>query len=230
MRVWEVTKSVVVICAALCTLSAHALYLDSTIYEIPAERSFISKRIFNDSHKQNVYSISAVKIDRPGPGREKRLPIENGELLFTPLTFSLAPDAGEFFKIFYRGPEDDKERYYRIQFREMPVTLFAERKSGKKSEAVPVIALDTILVVRPRKLMLRYTLDEQTGELTNTGNTYFRIIVHKGCHSTDDEATMRYLLPGETYRSRELSNKNKKFIVALKKYIPVGSGCFKNKN
>lgn len=62
-------------------------------------------------------------------------------MLFTPLTFSLAPDAGEYFKIFYRGPEDDKERYYRIQFREMPVTLFAERHSGKASEAVPAIAL-----------------------------------------------------------------------------------------
>ena len=228
MRWRKVTEGVVGLCIALYTLSAHGLYLDSTIYDIPAERSFISKRIYNDSHKQNVYSISAIKIDRPGPGGEKRLPIEDGELLFTPLTFSLAPDAGEYFKIFYRGPEDDKERYYRIQFREMPVTLFAQRHSGKASEAVPAIALDTILVVRPRKLTLGYTLDEQKGALTNTGNTFFRIIVHKGCQSTDDEATMRYLLPGETYRSGALNTKNKKFIVALKKYIPIGDGCFKN--
>ena len=54
MRWRKVTEGVVGLCIALYTLSAHALYLDSTIYDIPAERSFISKRIYNDSHKQNV--------------------------------------------------------------------------------------------------------------------------------------------------------------------------------
>lgn len=44
---------------------------------------------------------------------------------------------------------------------------------------------------------------------------------------TDYEATMRYVLPGETWRSSELKTKNRKFIVALQKYIPVGQGCFK---
>ncbi|CDL40816.1 CFA/I fimbrial chaperone [Citrobacter freundii] len=38
---------------------------------------------------------------------------------------------------------------------------------------------------------------------------------------------MRYVLPGETWRSSELKTKNRKFIVALQKYIPVGQGCFK---
>ncbi|POT58512.1 fimbrial protein [Citrobacter amalonaticus] len=208
-------------------LSAHAVYLESTIYEMPSDKAFISKRIYNDSHKQNVYSIAAVKIDKPGPGGENRSAIAEGELLFTPLNFSLAPGASEFFKIFYRGPQDGKERYYRILFREMPVTLFTERSQGKGSEAVPVIAIDTILVVRPGKVKLDYTIDEKNGVLKNTGNTFFKIIVHQGCHSTDDEATMRYVLPGETWRSSELKTKNKKFIVALQKYIPVGEGCFK---
>lgn len=216
-----------IISAALLSFSAHALYLDSTIYEMPAGKSFISKRIFNDSKKQNVYRISAVKIDKPGPGGEKRQDIEEGELIFAPLTFSLAPDAGEFFKIFYRGPQDDKERYYRVQFTELPVTMFPERNGGKSSEAIPAIALDTILVVRPRKIDLRYTLDEQSGVLKNTGNTFFKIIVQLGCNSTDDEATIRYVLPGETYRSSGLKKQNKKFIVALHKYIPIGNACFK---
>lgn len=211
---------------ALFSLPARALYLDSTIFDMAADKSFISKRVFNDSHKQNIYSISAVKIDKPGPGGERRQAIEEGELLFAPLNFSLAPDAGEFFKIFYRGPQDDKERYYRVQFTEMPITLFPERNRGKKSEAIPAIALETILVVRPRKMNLHYMLDEQKGVLENTGNTFFKIIVQKGCNSTDDEATVRYILPGETYRSPELKAQNKKFIVALQKYIPVGSGCF----
>ena len=51
---------------ALFSLPARALYLDSTIFDMAADKSFISKRVFNDSHKQNIYSISAVKIDKPG--------------------------------------------------------------------------------------------------------------------------------------------------------------------
>lgn len=230
MRNWRpIAVRAGLILMACCPQLSHALYLESTIYEMAADTSFISKRIFNDSHKQNVYGISAIKIDRPGPGGENRQPIENGELLFAPLSFSLAPQAGEFFKIFYRGPKDNKERYYRILFREMPVTLFSERNQGKKSEAIPAIAMDTILIVRPRNLDLRYTLDEQGGVLKNTGNTFFKIIVHRGCASSDDEATIRYVLPGEMYRSVGLKAHNKKFIVALQKYHPVGNGCFKTK-
>lgn len=209
----------------LMVFPVHAVYLESTIYEMPADKSFISKRIYNDSDKQNVYSISAVKIDKPGPGGEKRSPIADGELLFTPLNFSLAPESGEFFKIFYRGPADETERYYRILFRELPVTLLTDREHGKKSEAIPAVAIDTILVVRPRKINFQYHLDEQRGILRNTGNTFFKIILHQGCHSTDDEAEMRYLLPGETFNSAQLRANNRKFIVALNRYHPVGKAC-----
>ena len=211
--------------ASMAVFSSHAIYLESTIFEIPADKTFISKRIYNDSQKRNLYSIAAVKIDKPGPGGEKRSAISEGELLFTPLSFSLAPGQGEYFKIFYRGPADTTERYYRILFRELPITLFPDRRHGKKGEAMPAIAIDTILIVRPRKTDLQFRIDEQKGVLRNTGNTFFKVLVHKGCNSTDDEAQMRYLLPGETWSSPSLKANNKKFIVALKKYIPVGKGC-----
>jgi hypothetical protein len=109
----------------------------------------------------------------------------------------------------------------------MPITLFTQRNQGKGGEALPVIAMDTILVVRPRKINLAYSIDERNGILKNTGNTFFKVIVHRGCHSTDDEAVMRYVLPGETWHSSELKTQNRKFIVALQKYLPVGQGCFR---
>ncbi|CBG89663.1 fimbria/pilus periplasmic chaperone [Citrobacter rodentium] len=211
--------------ASMAVFSSHAVYLESTIFEIPVGKSFISKRIYNDSKQRNLYSMAAVKIDKPGPGGEKRSAISEGELLFTPLNFSLAPGQGEYFKIFYRGPADATERYYRILFREIPITLFTDRRHGKKGEAMPAIAIDTILIVRPRKTNLNFNVDEQKGVLKNTGNTFFKVIVHKGCHSSDDEAQIRYLLPGESWSSPALKANNKKFIVALQKYIPVGKGC-----
>ncbi|MDL4474718.1 hypothetical protein QRZ32_23025 [Citrobacter braakii] len=99
-----VFRWVFILLSGLTIFSAQAVYLESTIYEMPSDKSFISKRIYNDSQKQNLYSIGAVKIDKPGPGGENRSAIAEGELLFTPLNFSLAPQASEFFKIFYRGP------------------------------------------------------------------------------------------------------------------------------
>ncbi|HBT4732714.1 TPA: molecular chaperone [Klebsiella quasipneumoniae subsp. similipneumoniae] len=204
----------------------HAIYLDSTIYEIPADKNFISKQIYNNSNKQNLYEISAVKLDKPGAGGENRSSVVDGELLFTPLSFSLQPGASNFFKIFYKGSTDATERYYRLLFREIPMTLFSERHHGKNSEAIPVVAIDTILIVRPRNINFSYTLDEKEGHLTNTGNTYFKVIVHNGCNSNDDAATIRYILPGETWNSPMLREMNKKFIVALQKYIPTGNGCF----
>ena len=93
---------VFILLSGLTAFSTQAVYLESTIYEMPSDKAFISKRIYNDSQKQNLYSIGAVKIDKPGPGGENRSAIAEGELLFTPLNFSLAPQASEFFKIFYR--------------------------------------------------------------------------------------------------------------------------------
>lgn len=71
---------ILVLLSGLTVFSAQAVYLESTIYEMPSDKSFISKRIYNDSQKQNVYSISAVKIDKPGPGGENRSAIAEGEL------------------------------------------------------------------------------------------------------------------------------------------------------
>lgn len=228
-----IPRKIFLFCTTILTgmvvFPAYAIYLESTIYDMPYDKSFISKRIYNDSKKQNIYSISAVQIDKPGPGGENRSSIPDGELLFTPLNFSLAPGSGEVFKIFYRGPEDETERYYRIIFREMPLTLIADRKHGKESEATPAISIDTILAVRPRKINLKFVIDEKYKVLKNTGNTFFKVIIHKGCHSTDDEATIIYLLPGETWKNKNLSAENKKFIVALNKYTPIGEGCIQDK-
>lgn len=191
---------------------------ESTIYEMPSDKAFISKRIYNDSQKQNLYSIGAVKIDKPGPGGENRSAIAEGELLFTPLNFSPAPQASEFFKIFYRGPQDDKERYYRILFREMPITLFTERNQGKGGQALPVIAMDTILVVRPRNINLAYTIDEANGTLKNTGNTFLKSSYTKGAIQPMMKPPC-VMCCRVKRRSSELKTKNRKFIVALQKYI-----------
>ncbi|KAA9001370.1 molecular chaperone [Affinibrenneria salicis] len=218
-----------IILALLWLFSAgvKAVYFDSIIYEMPADRDFISRQLFNDTQKNNIYTISAYRIDRPGAGGERRLPMENGELLYAPLKFSVDANGKEYFKIFYRGPRDDKERYYRIIFKESPLTLFPFKPARQKTYIFPVVSMNTILVVRPRTLHFAYRLDERNGTLQNSGNTFFRVIIQKGCDGDDESSTQFYMLPGEIYKNRHLSDKNKKYLVAMGKYIKLGANCFR---
>lgn len=83
-------------------------------------------------------------------------------------------------------------------------------------------------MVRPRTLHFSYRLDEQNGTLQNNGNTFFRVIIQKGCNGDDESSTQFYMLPGETYKNKSLSAKNKKYLVAMEKYIKLGKRCFSN--
>ncbi len=54
--------------------------------------------------------------------------------------------------VFYKGPQDNQERYYRISWTDEPVTEFeASKKEKKQGEATTSAIIGTILVVAPRK-------------------------------------------------------------------------------
>ncbi len=63
--------------------------------------------------------MSVVGIDRPG-GHEVRARPADGELLFAPRQLTLQAGESEYFKFYYHGPKDNRERYYRVSFREIP--------------------------------------------------------------------------------------------------------------
>lgn len=70
-----------------------------------------------------------------------------------------------------------------------------------------------------------HAIDERNGVIKNTGNTFFRVIIQKGCNGDDESSEQFYMLPGESYQSAAVRGENKKFIVALGKYIPLGEMC-----
>lgn len=73
---------------------------------------------------------------------------------------------------------------------------------------------------------LSYDVDEQQGIIYNRGNTYFRVIIHNGCDGDDESSTQFYMLPGERYSGPAVKGNNRKFIVATRRYIPLGQACF----
>lgn len=215
---------------SLLPLPAHAVYLKSIVYALNSNQSFISLPVFNDTKRNNLYTIKAYKILRPGKGDEVRIGDGQMDLIWSPLKFTVDPNEKEYFKLYYRGPSDNLERYYRVIFREIPVSLIPFQNKFKKTDVMPVVGISTILIVRPRKINLDFTIDEKSGVIKNTGNTFFRVILQKGCSGDDESSTQFYMLPGESWKGVEATSLNRKYIVANDRYFKLGKGCFYQKD
>ncbi|EMN4130046.1 MULTISPECIES: fimbrial protein [Providencia] len=202
---------------------AYGLYIDADISSVESGETFLSKSYVNDTKTTNLYSFSAYKIDKPG-NDEVGEEISNGEIIFTPLKKILLPGEREFFKIFYRGKEDDQERYYKIIISETPFEVKNSGAQKKQPLFYPTISLETYLVVRPKNPNFKYDFRQNEGVLKNTGNTYFRVILHDNCESNEDDIPyVLYLLPQQAYRDARLKKKSHKYIVAFDKYYPIGN-------
>lgn len=226
MDTLRLIKAALSLAAAMFCTPASAVYFNSLIYDMEPDQRFISRPMVNDTPRTNLYTISAYKIDKPGKGGENRIIGGPMEVVYSPLKFTVQANGKEYFKLFYHGPEDGSERYYRVVFKESPVQMFPLKKQDKYMDVLPVVAMSTVLVVRPRKIRLQFEIDEHTGTIRNTGNTYFRVIIQKGCHGDDESSTQFYMLPGESYRNAIAGGNNKKYVVALGRYHPLGNGCF----
>lgn len=197
---------------SLASLPAAGVYFNSTIYAMDAGKDFIARPIVNDTPRNNLYTLSAYKISRPGDGNEHPVVGADKDLVWSPLKFTVQANGQEYFKLYYRGPKDDIERYYRVTFKETPVTLFPWRADQKKMDIIPVVAMSTILIVRPRETRLKYEVDENKGITRNTGNTFFRVILQKGCDGDDESSTQFYMLPGESWQGPEARSGNKNIL------------------
>lgn len=212
----------------ISTLSntVSAAYFSTFIYEMMSEESFIAKSVLNDTKTSNMYQISSYKIDKPGKGGENHQKEQNRDLIYTPVKLKIESGMMDFFKILYIGPKDNKERYYRVVFLETPLTGLKANDVKNTSSFFPTVSMSTILIVRPRQQVFKYELDEKLGVITNTGNTFFRLIIQQGCNGTDDDSNQLYILPGESYKNVTINSKNKKYIVVNKKYVRLGEACF----
>lgn len=205
--------------------NVKAVYVSSYIYELGSDESFVSKNIQNNTNNTNLYSISAYPIKKPDNENEIRLQLKDKEVLYAPLRTTIDKSKTDMFKIIYRGPADDKERYYRVIFTETPLVTFNSNEKDRAPLFLPSVSLSTFLIIRPRKINFEYSLDEKKGYIKNTGNTFFRVVIHKGCDGTDQEANQFYILPGEEYYDDAITKENRKLLIFNKKYMQIGEKC-----
>ncbi|MDM5150751.1 fimbria/pilus periplasmic chaperone [Aeromonas salmonicida] len=191
------------------------------------DEEFISRTVTNNASTPKLYELAAYRITSP-TADEAILPMAPGELLFAPKRFVLHPDQRQHVKLYYKGPGDRQERYYRVVFTEVPVAQAGTSdNAGKRSSVEMTIALQSILVVRPRQERFEYRLDQEAGSITNTGNSFFEFMVKQGCDQPDSMADSKYLLPGETYRNPKISQSgNQKLIVHQSRFVRVGKDCW----
>lgn len=202
---------------------AYALYLSSDISSLEPNNSFFSKPYVNDTKKVNLYTFSAYQIDKPNE-KEQGNAIKDGEIIFTPLKKVLLPGEQEYFKIFYRGQEDNKERYYKIVISETALDVQSDSRQNRQSLFYPTVSLETYFVVRPKNIDFKYEINSDSGVLKNTGNTYFRVLIHQSCEVDENEVPlMLYLLPQQEFRDSSMKKKSRKYIVIFNKYYSIGN-------
>ncbi|NBI23131.1 hypothetical protein EJ432_04480 [Klebsiella quasipneumoniae] len=219
------TKALLTLSCLLAAPLAQAISVGNLTFSLPAEADFASKRVVNNNKSARLYRITVSAIDRPGGSEVRSRPVD-GELLFAPRQLALQAGESEYFKFYYHGPRDNRERYYRVSFREIPTRNLTRRSpTGGEVSMEPVVVMDTILVVRPRQVQFKWSFDKAAGTVSNTGNTWFKLLINPGGDSTEEEGDAWYLRPGDVVRQPALRQPGNHYLVYNDKFIKISDTC-----
>ncbi len=190
-----------------------------------SDASTLSKEIKNTTDSGRLINIHLERLTSPlDDGKE--IPMEKkDEMLLTPASLLLPAKATEVIRFFYKGPADDKERYYRIVWFDQALSD-AQRTEGTRSAVATASArIGTILVVAPRKANYRFQYAD--GKMVNTGNATLRVLAYGPCLKAGEEKECKenyFLMPGKERRFTRVNVADKKGRVALwqgEHFVPV---------
>ncbi|HBM3287068.1 TPA: hypothetical protein LVN76_001360 [Klebsiella michiganensis] len=187
--------------------------------------STLSKEIKNTTDSGRLINIHMERLSSPLDGG-KVIPMDKqDEILLTPASLLLPAKASDVIRFFYKGPADDKERYYRIVWFDQALSDAQRNGSTRSAVATASARIGTILVVAPRKANFRYQY--ANGTLVNTGNATLRILAYGPClkPAGGKECKENYfLMPGKERRFTRVNVADKKGRVALwqgEQFVPV---------
>ena len=187
--------------------------------------STLSKEIKNTTDSGRLINIHMERLSSPLDGG-KVIPMDKqDEILLTPASLLLPAKASDVIRFFYKGPADDKERYYRIVWFDQALSDAQRNGSTRSAVATASARIGTILVVAPRKANFRYQY--ANGTLVNTGNATLRILAYGPCLKPADGQECKenyFLMPGKERRFTRVNVADKKGRVALwqgEQFVPV---------
>ncbi|EOB4239741.1 hypothetical protein ACIT1K_004877 [Raoultella planticola] len=190
-----------------------------------SDASVLSKEIKNTTESGRLINIHVERLSSPLEGGSV-IPMDSqDEVLLTPASLLLPAKSSDVIRFFYKGPADNKERYYRIVWFDQALSD-TQRDSARRSAVATASArIGTILVVAPRKADYRYQY--ANGTLVNTGNATLRILAYGPCLKPADGKECKenyYLMPGKERRFTRVNVADKKGRVALwqgEQFVPV---------
>lgn len=187
--------------------------------------STLSKEIKNTTDSGRLINIHMERLSSPLDGG-KVIPMDKqDEILLTPASLLLPAKASDVIRFFYKGPADDKERYYRIVWFDQALSDAQRNGSTRSAVATASARIGTILVVAPRKANFRYQY--ANGTLVNTGNATLRILAYGPCLKPADGKECKenyFLMPEKERRFTRVNVADKKGRVALwqgEQFVPV---------
>ncbi|MDM4568667.1 hypothetical protein [Klebsiella michiganensis] len=187
--------------------------------------STLSKEIKNTTDSGRLINIHMERLSSPLDGGKVFPMDKQDEILLTPASLLLPAKASDVIRFFYKGPADDKERYYRIVWFDQALSDAQRNGSTRSAVATASARIGTILVVAPRKANFRYQY--ANGTLVNTGNATLRILAYGPCLKPADGKECKenyFLMPGKERRFTRVNVADKKGRVALwqgEQFVPV---------
>ena len=219
-------KHILAISLLLSTMTpALALDVGDISSFMNSESSTLSKEIKNTTDSGRLINIHMERLSSPLDGG-KVIPMDKqDEILLTPASLLLPAKASDVIRFFYKGPADDKERYYRLVWFDQALSDAQRNGSTRSAVATASARIGTILVVAPRKANFRYQY--ANGTLVNTGNATLRILAYGPCLKPADGKECKenyFLMPGKERRFTRVNVADKKGRVALwqgEQFVPV---------
>lgn len=209
---------VTLIFASMMPFFTHAINVGEVTSMMGTHETTLAKEIFNNTDTARFVSVNVERLSSP-MAEGVIIPMESkSELLSTPASLILPGQSKENFRFFYKGPGDDKERYYRLSWNDEPITDFDTDKNKKQGQATTSAIIGTILVVAPRQERFDYL--RKGGTITNTGNVSFRVISYGPCRDKTKDSGQGcreryYVMPGVSINIKHTDLTNKKTRIGI---------------
>lgn len=173
------TTIAVILLSILPLKNSLAVNVGNITEIISSDEESLSKEIENTVDAARLVNLSIEKLSTPlADGRV--IPINDpNEILSTPANIILPGNARDIFKVIYNGPKDDQERYYRLNWKDDPISESGITKSSKSASATTSATISTILVVAPRIEKFQYKYENK--KVANLGNSSFRVVASGPC-------------------------------------------------
>lgn len=209
----------VMACMMVASPGAAALFINNLNMDLIPKKGVHYEEIVNQTAGRKVYTLSMIQVTIPRESG-KEVPVNDGSLLYSPQKLVLNSQERGGFKFYYKGQDDNQERYFKIKFIETPLGMDILHNNKNTLLFDYQVAVEAIMVVRPRVEEFHYKY--QHDKIINAGNTYFKYMSSKNC--ANEYSHSKFVAPGEhASLAGEMAEENR--VIIYKNRIIVLSQC-----